>query len=268
MTAAAGTINQWQESKSFMDAIPDEVRVSHERQICEGSAVWEQELQNAEKTGKVLFVHDHLYYTTSPDHVHASVIPPGSSIKEGSNFNLIPEKLLLNPGTVPLFTIRNPVLCVPSTIKSIRDTKTGGASLPAYNIGTNLGFARELHDWYKSNGIEPVVVDADDYMTSEHFSRRLAQRIGLDPGQVTVAWEPTPAEQQAQMHPVLRAIQKTLIDSKGLVPRRAAKNINLEEEEARWKDDFSQGAVDLIHELIQRMSPDYEYLYQRRFVVE
>lgn len=193
---------------------------------------------------------------------------PGSNTKEARNFNLIPEKLLLNPGTVPLFTIRHPILCVPSTIKSIRDTKSGGASVPAYKIGTDLSFARELYDWYMSKGIEPVVVDADDYMTSEHFCRGLAKRLGLDPEQVAVAWEPTPEEQQAQMHPVLRAIQKTLIDSKGLVSGRAAKNINLDEEEARWKDDFPPEVVNLMHDLIQRMSPDYEYLKERRFVVQ
>lgn len=200
--------------------------------------------------------------------MHASVVSLGSSTKEGSNLNLIPEKLLLNPGTLPLFTIRHPVLCVPSTIKSIRDTKTGGASVPAYKIGTNLSFARQLYDWYMSKGIEPIVVDADDYMTSEHFCRGLAKRLGLNPEQVAVTWEPTPEEQQDQMHPVLRAIQKTLIDSKGLVPGRAAKNIDLKEEEARWKDDFPQEEVDLMHELVQRMSPDYEYLKERRFLVQ
>lgn len=198
--------------------------------------------------------------------MHASVVSPESSAKEGANFSLIPEKLLLNPGTIPLFTIRHPILCVPSTIKSIRDTKTGGASLPAYKIGTTLIYARKLYDWYVSKGIEPVVVDADDYMTSEDFSKGLAKRLGLDPDQVAVTWAPTPEEQQTQMHPTLRAIQKTLIDSQGLVPGRAAKNVDLREVEARWKDEFTQEEIELIHELIQRMSPDYEYLQARRFV--
>jgi hypothetical protein len=218
--------------------------------------------------GKVLLVHDHLFYTTSPDHVLASVICPESSAKEGGNFNLIPEKLLLYPGTVPLFTIRHPFMCVPSTIKAVRDTVTGGASLPAYKIGTTLRYGREMYDWYVSKGIEPVVVDADDYMTSEQFSRILAGRLGLDPAQVTVAWEPTPEEQQEQMHPTLRAIQKTLIDSQGLIPNRAAKNITPEEEVARWKDAFTAEEVELIHELVRRMTPDYEYLKARKFVAQ
>lgn len=123
-----------------------------------------------------------------------------------------------------------------------------------------------MYDWYAGQGIEPVVVDADDYMTSEDFSRGLAEKLGLDPAQVAVTWGPTPEEQQAQMHPVLRAMQKTLIDSKGLVPGRAARNVDPKEEEARWKKEFTQGEMEVIHELIERTSPDYEYLKARRFV--
>jgi hypothetical protein len=105
-------------------------------------------------------------------------------------------------------------------------------------------------------------------MTSEDFSKGLAKRLGLDPERVAVTWAPTPEEQQTQMHPTLRAIQKTLIDSQGLVPGRAAKNVDLREVEARWKDEFTQEEVELIHELIQRICPDYKYLQARRFVFQ
>lgn len=49
MTDAAGTITQWQQSKTFMDGVPHDVKALHEKQMNEGSAVWEQELRDAEK---------------------------------------------------------------------------------------------------------------------------------------------------------------------------------------------------------------------------
>lgn len=50
MTNAANTIVKWQQSESFLDAdaIPSDVRALHERQMKEGLAVWEQELQNTQ----------------------------------------------------------------------------------------------------------------------------------------------------------------------------------------------------------------------------
>lgn len=157
-------------------------------------------------------------------------------------------------------------MSVPSSVKAIRETQAGGPRRPAYKIGTSLKFARELYDWYAGHDIEPVVIDADDYMTSEKFSRGLAEKLSLDPAQVAVTWGPTPEEQQAQMHPVLRAMQKTLIDSKGLVPGRAAKNVDPKEQEELWKKEFTQEEVEVMRELIEATSPDYEYLKARRFV--
>lgn len=49
MTNAANTIVQFQQSESFFDGIPSDVRALHERQMHEGLTVWEQELQNTQK---------------------------------------------------------------------------------------------------------------------------------------------------------------------------------------------------------------------------
>lgn len=48
-----------------------------------------------------------------------SVFAPGALQEYGRNISLIPETLLLYPGTIPLFTVRHPVLYVPFSIRAM-----------------------------------------------------------------------------------------------------------------------------------------------------
>lgn len=140
------------------------------------------------------------------------------------------------------------------------DTRSG------FIIGSSLGFSREMYDWFVAQGIEPVVAEADDYMTSADFSLRLAERLGLDPASVAVTWPKTTEDEQKLMHPTLLRIQETLVKSQGLDSSRAARNVDLTEERARWKEEFSEEEVMLIEEMIVHVTPHYEYLLERRFV--
>ncbi|KAK7706890.1 hypothetical protein SLS63_013859 [Diaporthe eres] len=135
-----------------------------------------------------------------------------------------------------------------------------------YIIGTSLGFSREIYDWFVAQGVEPVVADADDYMTSADFNQSLGERLGLDPALVAVSWPKTTEDEQKLMHPVLLRMQETLVKSQGLDASRAARNVDLTEERARWKEEFSEEEVMLMEEIIAHITPHYEYLRERRFV--
>lgn len=210
-------------------------------------------------------MHTHPFFVLSPDRLLDSVTTPGTLTRDGRNITLIPEDLLLHPGTVPLFTIRHPVLYAPSNIRAVKKAEAG-STRAAFLIGSNLGFSREMYDWFVAHGVDPVVAEADDYMTSADFSLRLAERLGLDPAQVAVSWPETTEEEQKLMHPVLLRMQETLVKSRGPDSSRAARNVDLVEERARWKDEFSEEEVMLIEEIITRVTPHYEYLRERRFV--
>lgn len=210
-------------------------------------------------------MHTHPFFILSPDRLLASVTAPGALQNDGRPIPLIPENLLLHPGTIPLFTIRHPVLYVPSSIRGIKKAETG-TTRASYLIGTSLGFSREIYDWFVAQGVEPVVAEADDYMTSADFNSRLAERLGLDPALVAVSWPKTTEEEQKLMHPVLLRMQETLVKSEGLDSSRAARNVDLAEERARWKEEFSEEEVMLIEEIIAHVTPHYEYMRARRFV--
>lgn len=95
-------------------------------------------------------------------------------------------------------------------------------------VGAAIGCAYELDDWYKSNEIEPVVADADDYITSKQYARHLAEEVGLDPEQVAFRWSTTAEENSERVGDILYNIQDTLVKSKGPEADRAAKNVDLD----------------------------------------
>lgn len=210
-------------------------------------------------------MHTHPFFILTPDRLLASVTAPGTLQNDGRGMSLIAENLLLHPGTIPLFTIRHPVLYVSSSIRGIKKAGTG-ETRASYIIGTSLGFSREMYDWFVAHGVEPVIAEADDYMTSADFNQRLAERLGLDPALVAVSWPETTEDEQKLMHPVLLRMQETLVKSQGLDSSRAARNVDLTEERARWREEFSEEEVMLIEEIIAYVTPHYEYLRERRFV--
>lgn len=212
-------------------------------------------------------MHTHPFYTLSPSKLTQYVSTPESAkaIGDPQNQTLIPDDLLLRPGTVPIFTVRHPVLFVPSLIRAL-DSTTPGGTRATYLIGSSLQFSRELYDWYNSRGVEPIVAEADDYMTSEDYCRRLAQAAGLDPSRIAFKWSETSEQQRSEMHPILLKIQQRLVESEGPEAKRAASNVDLDAERRKWDSEFSKDIVSLIKELVDLAMPHYEYLRSRRFV--
>ena len=75
----------------------------------------------------------------------------------------MPNSLLLRPGTIPLISIRDPRLCVPSAYRVLERMNLPHAGSRIFFLVTTCNVWNcVLYNFYKSHGIEPVVVDADD----------------------------------------------------------------------------------------------------------
>lgn len=197
---------------------------------------------------KILDYINHANHKTAPAHPE--------------NFSIVPDSLLLTPGTVPILNIRHPKLVVPSTWRTLN--KMGlphGAGRPNFLIVTSHIWSRALYDFFLSKGIEPLVVDADDFMTSEEFVRHLCSKAGLDPDQAYFSW-PTDGDKDKH-HPMYYASQSTLLNSAGPDAALAAKNKDLAKEEAGWAAEFGDDLA-LVQEMVDLAMPHYEYLYERR----
>lgn len=210
-------------------------------------------------------LHTHSFFPVAPDQILNFVTAPESDHSGKDNFTMMPDKLLLYPGTVPILTIRNPRLVVPSAHRAMRTIIKGGGRANLLVV-TNQIWCRLLYDYFSANGIEPLVIDADDYMTSRDFVRGLCKRAGLNPEEAVFSWSQSTEDQKKQLPQAHVEIQSTLMNSGGMNPGRAAKNLDLEAEEKNWEEEFGTDA-NLIQDLIRLAMPHYDYLYGRRLVI-
>lgn len=138
----------------------------------------------------------------------------------------------------------------------------------AVKFSANLAWSRKLYDWYLSHGIEPLVADADDYMTRPGYVAALCSAIGLDPKRVSVSWPKATEEERSRMPQHEIHIMRTLLESEGVIDGLDATNLRLEDERRSWVDEFGEEAAAFLAELVDGVMPDYEYLHERRFRME
>lgn len=209
-------------------------------------------------------IHSHPFIAVSPDRIldFIKVVTERSSDPPSAeNFTLLPESLLLHPGTIPIFTIRNPKLAVPSAYRVMNSMGlAGGGGRGNYLISTCNIWSCMLYEYYISRGTTPIVAEANDFMTSEDFVRHLCVQAGLDSAEAYFSW---PAEGKDNVHPSYYLSQSSLLDSTGPDPKYAAKNVDLNEEEKEWEAEFGSD-LPLVKEMVELAMPYYEYLYERR----
>jgi hypothetical protein len=218
-----------------------------------------------------LFIHSHPFFPILPnkilEYIHLLTSPEEEPCHlKNENFSLVPNSLLLHPGTIPLISIRDPRLCVPSTYRVLERMNLPRGGSRAFMLVTTCNVWNcVLYNFYKAHGIEAVVVDADDYMTSEGFVRRLCVRLGLNPEEVRFRWEAVSGEQrEREIHPMLWASQSTLFESGGVIAGRAARNSDLDGLEEKWREEFGEDAG-LVGEMVGVAEGHYWWLYERRW---
>ena len=216
-------------------------------------------------------VHDHPFSSTDPavvlDLIHSATgrafHPP-----EEKNFTSIPASLLLHENTVPILTIRDPRLAVTSAYRVLKDMGLPhGSGRPNFLISTSLQWQRLLYDSFTSHGITPLVVDADDLMTSPQYARSLCEKLNLDPAQAHLSWPSASEEEKSALHPMFLASQRNLIESEGPRPERAAKNTDFKKEEQQWEEEFGEDLA-MVKEMIDFAMPHYQWFQGKRFKPE
>lgn len=274
---------EWLRSDSYQEGMPQDLRSKFENEVKQEASDWQASLSKAEedvgilihpaafpgltfKQGNVLMVHTHSCLPLSPDRALQYMVNPiavDDNIK--ANPTLIPDDLLLHPGTVPVLTIRHPRLVVPSAHRAIHKIVAGCGRPNVLLLACNV-WTRWMYSFYVAHGIHPLIVDADDYMTSEDFVRKLCSEAGLDPDKAVFSWATTTDEQKESLERPYVAVQTSFLSSTSAKPDRAAKNVDLEKEEALWAEEFGPD-LPFIQELVELSMLHYEYLYQRRLTL-
>ena len=221
---------------------------------------------------ETIFMHEHPHFAFDPDRALSFVTLSQVSRLEASgrspeNWTKIPDSLLLHPGTVPIFTIRHPALTFPAGYEAMKNLEKSFAR-PNVLLVSSLAWHRELYDWYLSNGITPIVAEADDYMSSKEYVQRLAAKAGLSPKDCIFQWEKVSEDEQSKMNEMYVKLQQTLINSEGIVEGKAKKEVDLEKEWERWENMHGVEEAAFLKDLVERSIADYEYLKGKKFKIE
>lgn len=177
----------------------------------------------------------------------------------------MPSSLLLYEDSVPILTIRDPRLAVTSAYRVLKDMGLPhGSGRPNFLISTSLQWQRLLYEFFLSHDTTPLVIDADDLMTSPQFARLLCDKLELDPAQAYLSWPAASEEEKGALHPMVLASQRKLIESKGPNPGRAAKNVDFATEEQGWEDEFGEDMA-LVKEMIALAMPHYKWFQAKRY---
>ncbi|THX57656.1 hypothetical protein D6D06_03560 [Aureobasidium pullulans] len=254
-SACRGKQVEWLTSDDWENGMAEADYSAFKASARTATAVWQEALVQSKRDASTLKIQEHVQSFINS----SSTIP---SIPE--NFTSIPDTLLLHPNTIPILTIRDSRLAVPSAYRVL--TSFGfshGSGRPNFLISTTLVWQRRLYDFFCSHGVQPMVIDADDIMTDPEYCRFVCEKLGLEPGLVCLEWEKITEEEKAKIHPMLYASQMGLLESTGLDASRAAIKVDFVVKEKKWEDEFGDD-VPMVREMVESGIPHYQYLRERR----
>ncbi|KXS94800.1 hypothetical protein AC578_4056 [Pseudocercospora eumusae] len=126
------------------------------------------------------------------------------------------------------------------------------SSRPNFLISTPTFWNCLLYEHYTAKGIHPLVIDADDAITSQEFSMQLCSKIDLDPD---LAHFERQRGDKDKYHPMEYASQTTLIESSGVDESKAAKNLGLDDSEKKWDEEFGEDVGLVIRGFVSHSTP-------------
>lgn len=249
--------------------IPSDMRGGYLEAIEQGNASWSAALKEAEARKQTLFIHEHPQFPISLDklvsHLNSEWDKPFQNPPR--NFTLVPDTIVLYPGTVPILTFRHPAYLVPHAYSGLRDAEHNPTDSDMKFVA-NLRWQRALYAWYIENSFSPIVVDAEDYMSRPEFVKKLCTEAGLDPEAAIFKWKRASEEERLALPPPARVLLKTLLDSEGLRPELAkVGNVDIEEEMKKWEREFGQQTAKLLREIVDASLEDYEFLKSKKLVL-
>jgi hypothetical protein len=201
------------------------------------------------------------------DHKPCADLPPNETVLE-SNFLA---------HCVPSFLIRHPALAFPSYYRVIQSFRGKANTViePALLEVLTIRWTRQLYDWFLhlgSNGSavhrqDPVILDADDFLSDPGILSRFCELVGLDAAKIQHQWAPATNEQLTAVPTVRLHTRSTLYASSGIVPGKTFHGMSIEGELEKWKKEFGHLTAMRLHSLVLNAMPDYEYLFERRLQI-
>ncbi|EQL02676.1 hypothetical protein OCS_01614 [Ophiocordyceps sinensis CO18] len=250
----------------------------------------QRDSQTAIDQGKQYFVKEHALWLFNPanigDLLGEQNTHPASSFRvqqmdeetwSPKNQTVLPDETLRTWSLV--FLIRHPALAFPSYYRAMLELRQEGylhASefQPHFRANMTLRWTRLLHDWACEQASEPLMLDADDVISNQAVVVRFCHMTGLDPAQLKFAWDPMTqagadsSSESDNKKSLGHVMEKTLLDSSGVLKGKTSHGIDITAESEKWKRDFGQDMGEVLEKSVRAAMPDYEHLRARRLGCE
>lgn len=185
------------------------------------------------------------------------------------NETVLSDEFLLS--FTPTFLIRHPACVFPSNFRArfartMPATDTEALEMVAeMKQWVTFRWTRNLYQFYASNGIEPLVLDADDVIYSREVVVKYAKHVGLDVNKLTWDWEP--AEMKKPENDLVALQQRytaTITCSSGVRQDKSTRGLDLELEKKKWKEEFGEIIGHKMVGWVEAAMEDYKFFHGRR----
>ncbi|KAK2870579.1 hypothetical protein FQN49_003075 [Arthroderma sp. PD_2] len=259
-----------------------------------------QHVDDAESEGKLVVVKEHTHYLADPVAETRFLYGEESVVEElpwalrgrgdlvqTTDGRSMHNKTLFSDDFLktwqPTFLIRHPALAFPSLYRA--SVRSSGEEYAKSARGRRvcqktmtLRWTRELYDFYAEHfatagvnanletegnaTIWPLVLDADDIMTQPAVLAKFCNIIGLDGNKLKYSWE----KDERPRRPGIMAFRTTIDNSTTIDPSKAGGQIDIDEEAAKWREEFGEDIGQMVEKYVRAEMPDYIYLKSKRVV--
>ncbi|KAJ5860529.1 uncharacterized protein N7529_007839 [Penicillium soppii] len=197
-----------------------------------------------------------------------------TSTWSSKNQTVLPDEALRKWRLV--FLIRHPALAFPSYYRAMLELHEEGylhesEFQPHLQANMTLQWTRTLYDWSCELFSEPLMLDADDVISNPAAIAEFCETTGLDSSQLKFAWNSAPkggeakSSSESETKKSLGAVmEKTLLDSSGVLKGKSSDGIDIATESIKWKRDFGQEMSEALEQSVKDAMCDYEYLRARK----
>ncbi|KAM0271697.1 hypothetical protein ACHAPA_002462 [Fusarium lateritium] len=224
------------------------------------------EVMDAGKDGKRIFIKDMAYYLMAPDDKPTKIVPSLGE-EEAGNPTVLPIEVLKQFQFT--FLIRHPRRAIPSyyrcTVPPL-DEVTG-----FYDFMPNEAGYKELVRFFdyliKENIVDKdnlVVIDADDLLDNPEKTIRLyCEKTGIDYKPEMLEWNEEDCDYATAAFQKWNGWHNDAIKSSALRPRtHHQKTLTTESEDKDWTAKYGAEAQQVIRKTVEDNVADYEYLKQ------
>ncbi len=270
---------------SSMNTWTDEEHASVNEALETAFQTVQNHIAAAEQEGQIVFVKEHALTLVDPFLWSQCAFGPDaiagierrveSTPRSPLNITTMPDEFLKT--WKPTFLIQHPAVMLPSLYRTRQlDFEMEGVKprlkrepLP---VETTLKWNRTLYEFYAvhfgADSLWPIVLDADDIMTSPELLAKYAKLVGLDPDGLCFAWNRANEEELNTMLRDRKIMRAFLCASSRIDISKVAGNIDIDAEAVKWRAEFGEEGGRKLEGWVRSMMPDYLALHAKRLKLE